>query len=245
MHKSVTPVFMMLLITAAALLALYAMGAFDGAGVSYVGDMEHYSGEFSFSGGMKDGLFSGTGIIKLTDGGAFTVGFDEGRFSGDGVIYGSGNDNTNDWRFYGAFHNGRANSGTFYFADGSKVAFSRDPSTINLVGSDWRYNGAINELGQNGTGTFTFEDGSVYTGSFLNGLANGEGEYLNPKGKTIYSGEFVDGYFNGQGAYFSHEGWTYEGHFIDGLFDGEGIVSDGDLIVSGLWKAGVQIERYD
>ena len=245
MRRSATSFYTILLVTAVVLLALYAMGALDGAGILYVRNMEHNSGDFSFSGGVKDGLFSGSGMLSYANGAAFTVGFDEGRFSGDGAFYSGGGGNRNDWHFYGAFSDGRTDGGTFYFADGYKVDFSRDQATVTLTGSSWRYSGSLSELGQNGDGSFTFEDGFVYSGGFLNGLADGVGEYKDPGGRVIYSGEFSGGFFDGQGIYYSHEGWTYEGSFKNGLFDGDGVVRYDDFVVHGLWKEGVQIERHD
>ena len=243
MQKWTTPILAISLIFVVALLALFAMGVFDGEGRGVVSDVEYEWGGFSFSGGVKDGLFSGDGAINLQDGDVFEGGFDEGRFSGNGAYYSSGAMGTDAWYFSGEFKNGQTDSGAFYFSDGSNIVISRDGLVATIASLSWQYSGGFDEYGSTGIGSFTFEDGSVYTGGFLNGLADGEGEYKDSEGRIIYSGSFRNGAFDGQGVYFSPEGWTYSGSFKDGLFDGEGSVSDGGISVSGVWSQGVQISR--
>ena len=242
MHKAVTPVVTVLLISAVAFLAIYGMGALERDGASHVDYLEYGSNEFTFSGEVKDGLFSGNGTVSLYNGGVFTGSFDEGRFSGYGAFYNRGDTILNDWHFDGVFQNGRTSSGTFYFADDSEIVINRDSYDVTLTGPAWQYSGGLNERGQNGKGSFVFKDGSVYNGSFLNGLADGVGIYFDAEGRVVYEGDFRNGLFNGRGTYFSSDGWSYEGGFKDGLFDGEGTVTDGDNIHSGVWREGVQIE---
>ena len=243
MRKAVTPVVTVLFISAVAFLAVYGMGALDRDGASHVDYLDYGSNEFAFSGGVKAGIFSGNGTISLYDGGVFTGSFDEGRFSGYGAFYNRGDTVQNDWHFNGVFQNGRTSSGTFYFEDDSEVVIDRESTDVTLTGPVWQYSGGFNERGQNGKGSFVFEDGSVYNGSFLNGLADGAGIYFDAKGRVVYEGDFRNGLFNGQGVYFSPGGWSYEGGFKDGTFDGEGTVTDGDRIHIGIWEEGVQIKR--
>ena len=245
MRKSVAGGLAVLLIVTIVVLGFYAMGMFDSNDVLYVNDLDYSIGEFSFTGCMKDGLFSGPGTVTLKNGDVFTGDFNKGRFSGDGAYSFSGAAGTGSWRFDGVFDNGRVSSGVFYSADGSMVTVSRNSTSVSLYGSVWQYNGGFNERGQNGAGSFIFDDGSIYTGGFINGLANGDGEFIDASGNIIYTGRFENGSFNGRGAYFSPDGWSYEGEFKDGQFDGEGIVTDGELIVRGIWEKGVQIERYE
>ena len=245
-RKSLNPVNTVVFIAIVALLALYALGVLDGGGDSQVDDIEYAAGEFVFSGGVSnDGHFSGYGSIDLENGSFLFGDFHEGRLTGNGA-YSSGNGKSpDDWHFIGIFGNGQINSGTFRLSDGSRVFYSRDASIATLVGNTWQYNGQFNERGQNGTGSFTFQDGSVYTGSFSDGMANGEGLYKTADGKAIYVGGFVNGLFEGHGAYFSPEGWLYEGSFKDGLFDGEGRVTDKTSVIHGVWEKGEQITRYE
>ena len=245
MRKSVTGGLAILLIIAIVVLGFYAMGMFDGDDITHVDDLEDSLGEFSFSGGMKGGLFFGYGIINLKNGGVFAGNFDNGRFSGDGAYTHAGGAYTDKWYFDGVFNNGRVTGGAFYSANGSVVSVSRDSTNVSISGPGVQYSGNFNERGQNGAGSFIFEDGSVYSGGFLDGLANGEGELTDSFGNAIYIGWFENGLFNGQGAYYSPDGWSYEGGFKDGRFDGEGRVTDGVSIFPGKWEKGVQVERYE
>ena len=43
-----------------------------------------------------------------------------------------------------------------------------------------------------GIGTFTFSNGSVYSGDFVNGVSHGEGVFTFPDG-AVYEGEFKNG----------------------------------------------------
>ena len=245
MRKWAAPVLAISLVLIVALLAIFAMGVFDGDGRGLVSDVEYELGGFSFSGGVKDGLFSGQGAVSLHDGDIFEGGFDEGRFSGEGTYYSSGATGTDSWYFSGAFQNGQTDSGVFYFADGSNVVINRDGVIATVTSLSWQYSGGFDEFGSTGVGSFTFEDGSEYTGGFLNGLADGDGEYKDSAGNIVYSGGFNNGAFNGQGVYYSPEGWTYSGSFKGGLFDGEGALTDGSMSVSGVWSQGVQVRRYE
>ena len=241
MKKISALILTILFVFAVILFGLYAMGILDGDGIIHTDSAEFQSGGFTFTGEMKDGLFEGDGTIVFNDGGVFTGAFSDGRFSGDGTFYNNGGADTSDWYYNGVFQNGRTDGGVFHSSGGTEIFFGRGSAGADIAAPKWQYNGEFNEHGQNGTGSFTFEDGSVYNGSFLNGLANGEGEYSDAEGKTIYKGSFSNGAFNGQGVYFSPEGWSYEGSFKNGLFDGDGTYTDENSIVHGIWKEGAQV----
>ena len=228
-----------------AFFAIFALGANNSDSVTNVSGKEYGFDEFEFSGQLKDGLFSGNGTINLKDNAVFTGNFNEGRFYGYGAYYKNSSINTSDWHFKGVFQDGRARDGTFYFDDDAAIDVSRGSSTVTLAGPSWQYSGGISERGQNGSGSFTFQDRSVYIGGFRNGLANGEGKYFDAEGKIIYTGGFRNGVFDGQGVYYSPDGWLYKGSFKDGMFDGEGRLVDDRLIAYGLWEKGVQIRRYE
>jgi hypothetical protein len=240
MRNPTAAVLTILLIAAVIFLGFYAAGRFDGEDGASVSGVKYVSGEFVFTGKLKSGYFNGNGIIDFQNGGKFEGMFKNGRFDGEAVY----SENANNWYFSGAFQNGRAGNGAFYL-NGTKIEYSRESETDVLAGADWRYDGAFNERGQNGKGSFTFGDGSVYTGVFLNGLANGKGKYVGFDGNTIYEGDFKDGRFDGQGVYFYPDGRFYEGGFSEGTFDGEGKATDADgTAVSGIWEKGVQIMRH-
>jgi len=221
MKKTINLIFAMILIAVVVFFGLYAMGILGNDGVVQVDQMAYVSGGFTFSGELKDGQFSGDGTINFQDGSRYRGEFDDGRFDGEGAFHNNDGTDAGDWRFYGTFQNGRAASGTFYLNDGAEITFDRSQAENTVVSPAWQYSGSFNESGQSGTGSFTFEDGSVYTGEFFGGLAHG------------------------QGIYTSSEGWFYEGSFQDGMFDGEGKITDGDSTNRGIWQKGIQVTRYE
>ena len=245
MRKHIAAVLRVLPIIAIILLGVHAIGIFDNGDQKKVDDMKFASGGFDYSGSLKSGLFSGYGTIKFQDGSKYSGGFTDGRFDGKAIYNYSGNADTSEWYFDGIFQNGQIGNGTLYLSNGSGVLYYRDLYTDALIGPTWRYTGRFNENGQSIAGTFTFQDGSVYAGSFQNGFASGEGTFIDADGNLIYIGGFEDGLFDGTGTYYSPEGWVYEGSFKDGLFEGEGSVTDKENIVRGIWEKGGQITRYE
>jgi hypothetical protein len=227
------------LVAAVVLSACFALGFFDGEGVSEVRDKD-YTG-FTYTGGLRNGRFTGYGSMVFQDGERYSGNFAAGRFDGTGRLACL----TGNWNFNGVFQEGRVNSGTFYDHAGESVAYERGETADTLTGYTWSYEGGLSDRGQNGTGTFIFPDGSAYTGGFLRGLAEGEGIYSDASGRTVYTGGFKEGKFDGWGKYFSLEGWVYEGGFKDGLFDGEGAMTADTETVRGVWEKGVQVTRYE
>jgi hypothetical protein len=73
-----------------------------------------------------------------------------------------------------------------------------------------------------GEGTLELEDGSVYTGHFLNCSRHGHGIYTFASGSK-YEGEFLSGKRHGHGIFTYASGLTYEGTFRDGKRQGEGV----------------------
>jgi len=232
-----------LFIVSICLYACYSLGVFDGDGVKRVEKRAYPTGEFVYSGEIRDGLFDGSGLIDFYNGESYIGDFTNGRLDGEGV-FSTDNEEVGFWRFVGVFVNGVAESGTFYFLNGETIEYERAAGIGNASGQSWQYTGTFNMDNQHGTGTFIFNDGSVYSGSFSNGKASGEGTYTDPEGIMIYSGWFKNGMFDGQGRYFCSDGWSYEGEFKDGLFDGEGAYISETETVHGVWEKGVQIERY-
>jgi len=231
----------LVVITAAAiaLCACFALGVFDGDGISRVADKE-YTG-FVFSGNLLGGLFYGHGEIRFWDGDRFEGDFTEGRFDGDGFFSAA----ADRWEFRGDFHNGRVIGGTLLTRDREPVTLQRSEAADVLSAYSWRFEGGWGEYGQSGAGTFVFADGSAYTGAFSRGLANGNGTLTDASGEVIYTGGFAGGLFDGQGRYTSPEGWVFEGGFSGGLFDGEGSIVTGDgETIRGIWERGVQTTRY-
>lgn|GEM_PF-1136830 len=244
-RKPATAVLASAFIVAVVLLGVYATGVFDVDKPRYTEQLEYDEGDFSFSGYLKDGYFDGHGAITFQNGDMYYGGFKEGRFDGEATYIYFGEGGEDSWRFDGIFENGKILSGIFNYSDGTAVSYESASDADTVVSSSWQYIGGLNERGQNGTGRFTYEDGSVYIGDFMIGSAMGEGAYINAAGVTVYTGEFLNGYFDGQGAYNSPSGWTYAGGFKNGLFSGEGQLTIGEIVIGGVWEEGVQITRYE
>lgn len=233
------------LVAAMAFLGIYASGVLDSGDLYVVDDVEYTAGGFSFSGGMRDGYFSDNGTIYYQDGAVYRGGFIDGRFDGE-AVYNHYDSGSNDyWQFDGYFMTGQISSGVFQLRDGTIVAYESGQNSRILVSPTWQYDGGMNERGQNGTGRFVFDDGSVYTGDFMNGAALGEGILVDAAGNTVYYGEFLNGCFDGQGVYYSPEGWIYQGGFKSGQFEGEGMLFMDDVVITGVWEEGVQVLRND
>ena len=69
-----------------------------------------------------------------------------------------------------------------------------------------------------------YDEGSVYEGSFKNGLRNGIGKYTMPDGFT-YEGEWKDDQIQGKGVARYPTGQIFEGSFKQGVPDGEGTMT--------------------
>ena len=227
-------------VLAVAASACYAMGVFGADSTVKVSDKEYAGGIFTYSGELRNGRFDGEGTLNFQTGDKFSGNFTDGRINGNGVFFGR-----EGWRFEGGFEDCEVFGGTLVLEDGSTEVYKREADADRFESAGWQYDGNFGVRGQDGIGTFTFADGSVYFGGFSRGMANGEGVYTDASGKTVYEGEFNFGVFEGQGIYYNPEGWSYEGGFKDGLFDGEGAVTLDGQTIHGVWEKGGQIKRYE
>jgi len=88
--------------------------------------------------------------------------------------------------------------------------------------------------------TYTFDDGSSYTGKVdsKSGLFEGVGAYTTPTG-DVFQGTFKKGRLNGVGTLTFTDGSVYNGGFKDYKFHGEGEFVDADgSVMRGMFKAG-------
>lgn len=76
-----------------------------------------------------------------------------------------------------------------------------------------------------GFGTFTCQDGIIYSGNWFNDKMNGNGSYIHPSGMK-YEGDFVNGKYEGNGKYIWPDGYFYEGEFKDSKLVGQGLLRD-------------------
>ncbi|GHU93675.1 hypothetical protein FACS1894208_03540 [Clostridia bacterium] len=227
-------------IAAVAFSACYAVGVFGTDNITRVSGQAYAGGDFTYSGELLDGLFEGEGSLDFSNGDKFSGSFTGGRMSGNGVFRGR-----EGWSFEGDFADGEVSGGTFTLENGAVEIYERENDADSFESSGWKYDGPFGARGQDGVGTFTFADGSVYFGGFSRGMADGDGIYTDASGKTIYEGGFVLGLFEGHGVYYSPEGWSYEGGLKNGLFDGEGALTIDGETIRGVWSEGGQTERYE
>jgi len=247
MKRFLTPVVTTVIIAFIVLSACYSLGIFNSGDAAQVMSREYSLGNFTYSGGLRDGLFNGIGTIDFQNGESYTGGFAGGQFDGKGAFTHTGANPDQDWRFDGDFQNGQISEGTFSLAGGRSVVYRACDQAAGCAGSftgpSWLYVGAVGDSGPTGGGAFTFTDGFSYQGGFADGLADGQGVYTDAAGQIIYTGGFAAGRFAGTGRYCSSEGWTYDGGFLDGLFDGVGVLTRNGVVIHGVWSEGVQAAR--
>jgi hypothetical protein len=131
MNKLTTPILAVSYVAMIVLLGLYAMGFFDNGEVMQVENQEYEVGSYWYSGGFQGGLFNNYGEIRFENGDSYSGGFKDGRFHGKGVYRQVGDGEKENFRFDGTFRAGQAVRGTFYFGDGSTLAYSRDSRVEN------------------------------------------------------------------------------------------------------------------
>lgn len=96
--------------------------------------------------------------------------------------------------------------------------------------------------GQMIEGKMTYQDGSVYGGSWVDGMRHGRGKCVFVDGSE-YEGEFREGNFHGKGKMTWNDGGWYVGEWCDGEMHGRGkeIRPDGSLRHDGEWSRGQPI----
>ena len=97
-------------------------------------------------------------------------------------------------------------------------------SVTNSLGTSFSYTGPVNTDGEpDGEGTGVYSLGT-YTGTYVNGLRQGEGTFKTKDGSNTYSGTFVNDLYNkgkitmSDGSYFNgtfRNGQPYEGKWYD------------------------------
>ena len=198
-----------------------------------------------YEGQMSFGRLNGTGTLKYSNGDIYVGGWRMNKREGSGMLLTS-----DGFKYQGTFLNNHLHgiikvfspdggyyegqwsygqpeglgkyhqaSGKFQEGTWSENGFSRKekPSTTQDVT-------IIKDCNlvpcQSGKGTLTFNDGSEYTGFFVNGLPHGEGECRFKNG-DLYTGLWQNGKPQGQGKYLYSNG----------------------VVLSGLWNEGKYIDK--
>ena len=94
---------------------------------------------------------------------------------------------------------------------------------------------------ENGTGTWTYTDQTVYKGEWLNSKKHGKGIETWPNG-YIYEGDFFDSQWQGDGTLTFPDGSKYIGQWVEDNMNGQGTFTLADgTIRKGIWKNGVPV----
>jgi len=96
--------------------------------------------------------------------------------------------------------------------------------------------------GQMIQGKMTYQDGSIYGGSWVDGMRHGRGKCIFVDGSQ-YEGDFREGNFHGHGKMTWNDGGWYVGNWSNGEMDGRGkeVRPDGSLRHDGEWSGGQPI----
>lgn len=106
-----------------------------------------------------------------------------------------------------------------------------------------RYTGEFLNGQYNGEGEYQFADGRHYSGSWVNGQKNGYGVFSFANG-DIYEGEFMNDVCHGDGKYTFPNGDIYTGNFANGRYDGIGTFAwVNGTEYTGEWSVGVKHGR--
>ena len=95
---------------------------------------------------------------------------------------------------------------------------------------------------ENGTGTWTYTDQTVYTGEWVNSKKQGKGIETWPNG-YVYEGEFFNSQWHGEGNLTFPDGSKYIGEWFEDNMNGQGTLTlvDG-TVLKGIWKNGALVE---
>lgn len=84
-----------------------------------------------------------------------------------------------------------------------------------------RYEGFMKNGKRDGTGKYTWADGSTYEGGYKNDVKDGEGTFKWADGSS-YSGNYKNDVKDGQGTFVFANGDKYEGTFVSDVREGTG-----------------------
>lgn len=102
------------------------------------------------------------------------------------------------------------------------------------------YIGKFKGILPHGNGKYTWSDGSVYEGDWIDGKMTGKGILIWPSGAK-YEGEFSGNYLHGHGTFTKSNGCVYTGGWRMNAHHGIGrkVYSNSD-VYEGLWKEGIR-----
>jgi len=215
------------------------------------GDCESGYGVYISESGMKrQGMFSKrelNGVGRIDSERVYYIGeFLDAYFNGFGIgMYKNGD------KYMGSWQKGNKHGiGVLIKNDGSvlKGFFKNNALTSEYVLSYTIYNfinktkkGCVSGDCINGYGSYNFDNGDLYVGTWKNGSKHGNGNYYWKSGK-VYCGEFKEGKFDGFGSLMygiDANLECYIGSWKNGLREGNGTYIFGEGSYSeGNWKNG-------
>lgn len=198
-------------------------------GAVYEGEMSfgkiHGLGALKFANGdtykgyWKMNKREGEGILTTADGLSYVGTFSENQLNGTVKVY-----DLSGGYFEGVWEKGvNTAGGTYVQANGRKIrgywtdaGFKVDKDPVTTTPEEYIADCNLVPCGS-GKGRMVFDDGSVYTGFFLNGIPDGEGEctYING---DVYKGRWKNGKPAGKGRYVYSNGIVLSGEWKDGKY---------------------------
>jgi hypothetical protein len=138
---------------------------------------------------------------------------------------------------------GRLSNGDGYFYEGGLKNHLLHGTGVSRFGDGRVFEGECIK-GELVEGKMTYEDGSQYEGSWLEGARHGRGKCFFADGSE-YEGEFWEGHYHGQGKMTWNDGGFYVGEWCDGEIYGKGkeIRPDGTIRHDGEWSQGQPVRR--
>lgn len=172
-----------------------------------------------YKGYWKSNKREGEGILNTVDGLSYQGTFANNQLNGTARVYeamggyfeGVWQDGVNTMVGTYTSSEGRKEKG-LWTSSGFRPGQSAPPKTIEPAIADCN----LVPCGS-GRGRMVFEDGSVYTGFFINGLPDGEGECRYVNG-DVYKGRWSNGRPAGKGQYVYSNGVVLSGEWKEGKF---------------------------
>jgi hypothetical protein len=159
----------------------------NGYGVLKFNNGDRYEGVF------KDSKFSGAGIYKYANGDIYQGQFVNGLCEGNGTLTRvNGTKKEGTWKAGVFFKYYRTDCISGNCGDGYGVAKISDLNFYSENNSYSTYEGYFVDGLYSGQGKYSFSNGDIYTGSFLNGKKHGKGTYYDKSSGVTKTGTWVN-----------------------------------------------------
>lgn len=211
-----------------------------------INNMKHGFGilttpQYQLRGTWRKNDFTGWGRKSIRNGELMEGKFIKGKLNGKGIfknltcVY--------EGEFLDSKKNGKGELKTkkyIYKGDFDNDKFNGN-GNIEFLEEGSKYSGTFVNNEISGKGIFEWKNGDIYEGEMKKGKMDGIGKFTFNDGK-IYEGEYKNGIKQGKGKLFYPGNKVYEGYFNNGLPDGEGIYKDNGKIFKVLFSKGKFIQ---